>query len=324
MVAAVQVHKTGGPEVLTHGDIEVGAPGPGEIRIKQRACGINFIDTYFRTGLYPAPQMPFIPGNEAAGEVTAVGQGVTDFKVGDRVTYNITLGGYAAERLLPADRAIKLPDGISEEQAAGMMLKGMTARYLLRHVYKVEKGTTVLMHAAAGGVGLIISQWANALGATVIGTVGSKEKAELAKANGCHHVILYRDEDFAARVKEITGGKLCDVVYDGVGKDTFPGSLDCLRPRGMFATFGNASGPVPPFDPLLLQRKGSLFMTRPTLVHYTATRADLLDSANDLFDVVKSGKVKIPVNQKYPLKEAARAHRELESRQTTGTSVLIP
>ena len=324
MVAAVRVHKTGGPEVLTYEEIEVAAPGSGEIRIRQRACGINFIDTYFRTGLYPAPQMPFIPGNEAAGEVTAVGQGVTDFKVGDRVTYNITHGGYAAERLLPAERAIKLPDGISEEQAAGMMLKGMTARYLLRHVYKVEKGTTVLMHAAAGGVGLIISQWANALGATVIGTVGSKEKAELAKANGCHHVILYRDEDFAARVKEITGGKLCDVVYDGVGKDTFPGSLDCLRPRGMFATFGNASGPVPPFDPLLLQRKGSLFMTRPTLVHYTATRADLLDSANDLFEVVKSGKVKIPVNQKYPLKEAARAHRELESRQTTGVSVLIP
>jgi NADPH2:quinone reductase len=268
--------------------------------------------------------MPFIPGNEAAGEVTAVGESVTEFKVGDRVTYNITHGGYAAERLLPAERAIKLPDGISEEQAAGMMLKGMTARYLLRSVYKVDKGSTVLMHAAAGGVGLIICQWANALGATVIGTAGSKEKADLAKANGCHHVILYRDEDFVTRVKEITGGKLCDVVYDGVGKDTFPGSLDCLRPRGMFATFGNASGPVPAFDPLLLQRKGSLFMTRPTLVHYTATRADLLDSANDLFDVVKSGKVKVPVNQKYPLKEAAKAHRDLEGRHTTGMSVLVP
>jgi NADPH2:quinone reductase len=324
MVAAVRVHKTGGPEVLTYEEVDVPAPGRGEIRIKQRACGINFIDTYFRTGLYPAPQMPFIPGNEAAGEVTAVGEGVTEFKVGDRVTYNITHGGYAAERLLPAERAIKLPDGISEEKAAGMMLKGMTARYLLRSVYKVDKGSTVLMHAAAGGVGLIICQWANALGATVIGTAGSKEKAELAKANGCHHVILYRDEDFVARVKEITGGKLCDVVYDGVGKDTFPGSLDCLRPRGMFATFGNASGPVPAFDPLLLQRKGSLFMTRPTLVHYTATRADLLDSANDLFDVVKSGKVKVPVNQKYPLKEAAKAHQDLESRKTTGTSVLVP
>jgi NADPH2:quinone reductase len=323
MVAAVRVHKVGGPEVLTYDKVEVAAPGPGQIQVRQHACGVNFIDTYFRTGLYPA-ELPFIPGNEAAGDVIAVGQGVTDFKPGDRVTYNITHGGYAAERLLPADRAIKLPEGISYEQAAGMMLKGMTARYLLRLVYKVEKGSTVLMHAAAGGVGIIICQWANALGATVIGTAGSEEKAALAKANGCHHVILYREEDFVARVKEITGGKLCDVVYDGVGKDTFPGSLDCLRPRGMFATFGNASGPVPAFDPLLLQRKGSLFMTRPTLVHYTATRPDLLDCANDLFDVVKSGKVKIPVNQSYPLKDARRAHEDLESRNTTGSSILVP
>ena len=324
MVAAIRVHKVGGPEVLTFEDIEVGAPGPGQIRVKQHACGVNFIDTYYRTGLYPAPQLPFIPGNEAAGEVVALGEGVADIKVGDRVTYVVPHGCYAAERVLPAERAIKLPDGISYEQAAGMMLKGMTARYLLRRTYKVEKGTTLLMHAAAGGVGIIICQWASSLGATVIGTAGSKEKAELAKANGCHHVILYRDEDFVARVKEITGGKLCDVVYDGVGKDTFPGSLDCLRLLGMFASFGNASGPVPPFSPLLLQQKGSLFMTRPTLIHYTATRADLLDCANDLFAVVQSGAVKIPVNQKYPLKDARKAHEDLESRNTTGSSILIP
>jgi NADPH:quinone reductase len=324
MVAAIQVHKLGGPEVLTYEDIEVGHPGPGQIRLKQYACGVNFIDTYYRSGLYPAPQMPFIPGNEAAGDVVAVGEGVTDFKPGDRVTYNVTHGGYAAERLLPAERAIKLPDGISYEQAAGMMLKGMTARYLLRRTFKVERGMTVLMHAAAGGVGVIISQWASSLGATVIGTAGSKEKAELAKANGCHHVILYREEDFVARVKEITGGKLCDVVYDGVGKDTFPGSLDCLRRLGMFVSFGNASGPVPPFSPLLLQQKGSLFMTRPTLIHYTATRADLLDCANDLFAVVQSGTVKVPVNQKYPLKDARRAQEDLESRKTTGSTILIP
>jgi NADPH2:quinone reductase len=324
MVAAIRVHKVGGPEAMVFEDVEVSAPDKGEIRVKQRACGVNFIDTYFRTGLYKAPDLPFIPGNEAAGDVTAVGEGVTDLKVGDRITYNITLGGYAAERLLPADRAIKLPAGISYEAAASMMLKGMTARYLLRKTFKVEKGTTLLMHAAAGGVGLIICQWAASLGATVIGTAGSKEKAELAKANGCHHVILYRDEDFVARVKEITGGKLCDVVYDGVGKDTFPGSLDCLRPLGMFATFGNASGPVPPVSPLMLLQRGSLFMTRPSLAHYTATRADLLDCANDLFDVVQSGAVKIPVNQTYSLKDARKAHEDLESRNTTGSSILIP
>ena len=324
MVAAIRVHKLGGPEMLTYDDVEVGDPAPGQIRLKQQACGVNFIDTYFRTGLYPAPQMPFIPGNEAAGDVVAVGEGVKDFKRGDRVTYNVTHGGYAAERLLPAERAVKLPDEISYEQAAGMMLKGMTARYLLREVYKVGKDTTLLMHAAAGGVGLIICQWASSLGATVIGTAGSKEKAELAKANGCQHVILYREEDFVARVKEITAGKLCDVVYDGVGKDTFPGSLDCLRPRGMFATFGNASGPVPPFNPLLLQQKGSLFMTRPTLVHYIATRDDFLATADDLFSAVQSGAVKIPVNQKYPLKDARKAHEDLEGRNTTGSSILVP
>jgi len=324
MVAAVRVHKLGGPEVLTYEQIDIGSPGPGQIRIRQRACGINYIDTYYRSGLYPTPALPFVAGNEGAGDVVAVGEGVKDLKVGDRVTYVVTLGGYAEERLLPADRVVKLPDAISYEQAAGMMLKGMTVRYLLRRTFKVEKGTTLLLHAAAGGVGLIASQWARHLGATVIGTVGSKEKAALAKAHGCHHVILYRDEDFVARVKEITAGKLCDVVYDGVGKDTFPASLDCLHPLGMFVSFGNASGSIEAFNPSILQQKGSLFMTRPTLVHYIASREDLLTSANDLFNVVTSGAVKIPVNQTYPLKDAVKAHRDLESRKTTGSSILIP
>ncbi len=324
MVAAVRVHKLGGPEVLTYEDIEVGAPGPGQVRIRQRACGVNYIDTYFRTGLYPAPSLPFVAGNEGAGDVVAVGEGVKDLKAGDRVAYVITLGSYAAERLLPADRAVKLPDAISYEQAAGMMLKGMTASYLLRRTFEVKKGTTLLIHAAAGGVGTIVCQWANHLGATVIGTAGTKEKAALAKANGCQHVILYREENFVARVKEITAGKLCDVVYDGIGKDTFPASLDCLHPLGMFVSFGNASGPIEAFNLSILQQKGSLFTTRPTLIHYTATREDLLQRANDLFAVVTSGAVKIPVNQKYSLKDAVKAHRDLESRATTGSTILIP
>lgn len=324
MVAAIRVHKVGGPEVLAYEDIEVGPPGPGEIRIRQRACGVNYIDTYFRTGLYPAPSLPFVPGNEGAGDVVAVGEGVKDLEVGDRVTYVVTLGSYAAERLLPANRVVALPDAISYEQAAGMMLKGMTARYLLRRTFKVEKGTTLLIHAAAGGVGLIAGQWANHLGATVIGTAGSKEKAALARANGFHHTILYREENFVARVKEITSGKLCDVVYDGVGRDTFPASLDCLHPLGMFVSFGNASGPIEAFNPSILQQKGSLFMTRPTLIHYIASREDLLAAANDLFGVVSSGAVKIPVNQKYALKDVVKAHRDLESRATTGSSILIP
>jgi NADPH2:quinone reductase len=324
MVAAVRVHKPGGPEALTHEDIEIGAPGPGQVRIKQHACGVNYIDVYFRMGMYPAPSLPFVSGNEGAGEVTAVGDGVTDFKVGDRVAYVTALGGYAAERLLPAERAVKLPGAISYEQAAGMMLKGMTAQYLIRRVHKVQKGDTILVHAAAGGVGLILCQWGHHLGATVIGTVGSKDKAALAKANGAHHTILCRDEDFAARVKDITGGKLCHVVYDGVGKDTFPASLDCLRPLGMFASFGSASGPIEAFNINILAQKGSLFATRPTLNTYTATRADLLATANDLFAVVGSGAVKISINQKCPLKDAAKAHRDLESRATTGSSILIP
>src|SRR5438874_3275070 len=323
MVAAIRVHKTGGPEVLTHEDIEIGAPGPGQLRIKQHACGINYIDTYCRTGMYPAP-LRFVAGNEGAGEVTAVGEGVKDFKVGDRVAYVFTLGGYAAERLLPAERAVKLPAAISYEQAAGMMLKGMTAQYLVRRVHKVQKGETILVHAAAGGVGLILCQWGAHLGATVIGTVGSKDKAALAKANGAHHTILYRDEDFVAKVKEITGGKLCAVVYDGVGKTTFPGSLDCIQPLGMFASFGSASGPIEAFNINILAQKGSLFASRPTLNTYTAKREDLLATANDLFDVVTKGAVKIPINQRYPLKDAQKAHRDLEGRATTGSSILLP
>jgi NADPH2:quinone reductase len=325
MVAAVRVHKHGGPEVLKFEDVEVAAPGQGQIRVKQHACGINFIDTYFRSGLYPSPVgMPFVAGNEGAGEVTAVGPGVNDFKVGDRIAYVVPLGAYAAERLLPADRVVKVPNNIPYEQAAGMMLKGMTVQYLLNRTYKVVKGSIVLIHAAAGGVGLIASQWANHLGATVIGTVGSKDKAELAKKNGCHHTILYRDEDFAAKVKEITSGKLCDVVYDGIGKDTFPKSLDCIRPLGTFASFGSASGPITAFDINILQQKGSLFATRPTLNTYVAKREDLVKTAEDLFDKVGSGAVKIPINQKYPLKDAAKAHQDLESRGTTGSSILIP
>jgi NADPH2:quinone reductase len=327
MVAAVRVHKAGGPEVLTYEEIEVAAPGPGQIRIKQHACGINYIDTYFRSGLYPPPppqSLPFVSGNEGAGEVIAVGPGVTEIKIGDRVGYVSALGGYAAERLIPADRAVKLPESISYEQAAGMMLKGMTVEYLLNRTFKVRGGMNVLIHAAAGGIGLIACQWANLLGANVIGTVGSKDKAALAMANGCHHTILYREENFVAKVKEITGGKMCEVVYDGVGKDTFPASLDCIKPLGMFVSFGNASGSVEAFNINLLQAKGSLFATRPTLNTYAAKREDLLAIANDLFSVVGSGKVKIPVNQRYALKDAAQAHRDLESRATTGSSILIP
>ena len=325
MVAAVRVHKTGGPEVLTYEEIEIGAPGPGQIRVKQHACGVNFIDTYFRMGLYPSPVgLPFVAGSEGAGEVIAVEPGVTDFKVGDNVAYVVPLGCYAAERLVPAERTVKLPSNIGYEQAAAMMLKGMTAEYLLRRTFKVEKGMNVFVHAAAGGVGLILCQWANHLGANVIGTVGSKNKAALAKANGCHHPILYRDEDFAARTKEITGGKLCEVVYDGIGKTTFPASLDCLKPLGMFVSYGSASGQIDAFNINILQTKGSLFATRPTLNTYAAKRPDLLAIANDLFDVVGKGAVKVPVNQKYALRDAQKAHRDLEGRATTGSSILVP
>ena len=325
MVAAVRVHKTGGPEVLTYEQIEVGQPGPGQVKLKQHAIGVNYIDTYFRIGMYPSPVgMPFVAGNEGAGEVIAVGPNVTDLKVGDRVAYVAPLGGYSAERLLPADRAVKLPEKISYEQAAAMMLKGMTAQYLLRRTFKVEPGQTILVHAAAGGVGIILCQWAKALGVTVIGTVGNEEKAALAKANGAHHTILYRKEDFPTKVKEITGGKLCDVVYDGIGKDTFPASLDCIRPMGMFVSYGSASGAIEAFNINLLQTKGSLFATRPTLNTYAAKREDLLAIAKDTFDIVMSGKVKIAVNQKYPLKDAVKSHRDLEARETTGASILLP
>ena len=325
MVAAVRVHKAGGPEVLTYEDIPSPTPGPGQIKVKNHASGVNFIDTYFRSGMYPSPVgLPFVAGNEGAGEVTAVGPGVADIKVGDRVGNVSALGADAAERELPADRAVKLPDKISYEQAAAMMLKGMTVQYLVRRTYKVQKGDNVLIHAAAGGIGLIACQWANHLGANVIGTVGSRDKAELAKKNGAHHVILYRDEDFVAKVKEITGGKLCEVVYDGVGKATVPASLDCIKPLGIFVSFGSASGPIDAFNINILQTKGSLFATRPTLNTYVAKREDLLKTANELFDVVASGAVKIPVNQKYPLKDAQRAHRDLESRKTTGASILLP
>jgi len=325
MVAAVRVHKVGGPEVLTYEDVPVPAPGPGQVKVRNHAMGVNFIDTYFRSGMYPSPVgLPFVSGNEGAGEVTAVGSGVTDIKVGDRVGYVAGLGSYATERILPADRAVKLPDSITYEQAAAMMLKGLTVQYLLRRTYRVAKGDNVLIHAAAGGVGLIACQWANHLGANVIGTVGSREKGELAKKNGAHHVILYRDQDFVARVKEITGGKLCEVVYDGIGKATFPASLDCIKPLGMFVSYGSASGQIDAFNINILQTKGSLFATRPTLNTYAAKREDLLKMADELFQVVASGAVKIPVNQKYPLKDAQKAHRDLEGRATTGSTILVP
>ncbi|MBL26555.1 MAG: quinone oxidoreductase [Rhodospirillaceae bacterium] len=318
---AITMDETGGPEVLNWKEVDVGDPGEGQILIRHKAVGLNYIDTYFRTGLYPIPSFPFIPGLEGAGVVEAVGSGVTDIRVGDRVAYaSPPAGAYSEARLMPADRVVVVPNGISDEQAAGMMLKGMTAEYLLRRTYKVKAGDTILFHAAAGGVGLIACQWAKKLGATVIGTVGSDEKAELAKAHGCDHPIVYTREDLVARVKEITGGAGVPVVYDSVGNDTFPQSLDCLKPLGMFVSFGQSSGKIPPFDIGILAQKGSLFMTRPSLMVYTAARKDLVDSANALFDAVKSG-VKIEINNRYPLKEAAQAHRDLEGRKTTGSTI---
>jgi NADPH2:quinone reductase len=323
MAHAIRIHKNGGPEVLQWDSVDVPAPGPGQVRLKQHACGVNFIDVYQRSGLYKLP-LPFVAGSEGAGEVTAVGPGVTDFKVGDRGAYAGAVGGYADERVMPADRLVKLPDNIDYKTGAAMMLQGMTVRYLLRQTYKVGPGTTLLLHAAAGGIGLIACQWARHLGATIIGTVGSAEKAELAKANGCHHVINYKTENFVARTKELTGGQGVDVVYDSIGKDTYPGSLDCLKPLGLWVSFGNASGAITNFDLLSLSSKGSLYATRPTLVTYVAKRADLLANANDLFDVVGKGVVKINVNHTYPLKDAAQAHRDLEARKTTGSIVLVP
>lgn len=324
MAHAIRIHANGGPEVMKWEEVEVGDPGPGQIRIRTSAAGLNYIDTYHRSGLYKLP-LPLILGQEGAGSVTAVGAGVTDIKVGDRVAYaSSPLGSYSEERLMQADRCVVLPAGITDQQAAGMMLKGMTAEYLLRRTYKVQPGETILFHAAAGGVGLIFGQWAKALGATVIGTVGSEDKAKLAKAHGYDHVINYRTENFVERVKELTRGEGVPVVYDGVGKDTWDGSLDCLRPFGLMVSFGNASGAVPPFAIGTLATKGSLYLTRPTLVTYTAKRTDLVTSANALFDVVKAGKVKIETPQTYALKDAAKAHADLEARKTTGSTLLLP
>ena len=324
MTKAIRFHKTGGPEVLVYEDVEVGNPGEGQARVRHHAIGLNFIDTYHRSGLYPLP-LPSGLGLEGAGVVEAVGPGVDYLEAGDRVAYaGGPPGSYSEVRLIPAERLVKLPDAISYQTAAAMMLKGMTTQYLIRSTYPVKAGQTVLFHAAAGGVGLIACQWLKALGATVIGTVGSDAKAELAKAHGCDHTIVYTRENFVERVKEITGGAKVPVVYDSVGKDTFMGSLDCLQPRGMLAVFGNGSGPVPAFDLSLLAARGSLYVTRPTLVTYTAKRADLVAAANELFDIVLSGKVKIEVNQTLALKDARQAHIDLESRKTTGSTVLMP
>jgi NADPH2:quinone reductase len=324
MVKAIQVQEYGGPEVLSYTDVEVPPPGAGEVRVRHNAIGVNFIDTYFRTGQYQAPALPFTPGSEGAGIVVAAGEGVTDFQPGERVAYAGSLGSYAEERNIPAQFLVKIPEGVSDETAAAMMLKGLTAQYLLRRTYRVEPGFTILFHAAAGGVGLIACQWAKHLGCTVIGTVGSQEKADLARRNGCDHVILYRQEDFVARVKEITGGLGCEVVYDGVGKDTFPASLDCLKPFGMFVSFGSSSGPIDAFNLGVLAQKGSLYATRPTLFTHISRRETLDAMAADLFQVVSSGAVKIPVHHRAKLSEAADVHRALEGRQTTGATVMTP
>src|SRR3954471_9330927 len=306
MPHAIRIHDTGGPDVLKWEAVEVGEPGPGQVRLRQEAAGLNFIDVYHRTGLYPQP-LPFTPGVEGAGVVEAVGPDVTSVKVGDRVAYAGPIGGYADVRLIDADRLVKLPDAISPEQAAAAMLQGMTVHMLLRRVYPVKAGDTILIHAAAGGVGLIACQWAKALGATVIGTVGSDEKAALARAHGCDHPIVYTRDDFVAEVQRITDGRKLPVVYDSIGRETFMQSLDCLAPRGMMVSFGNASGPVDPFPPGLLAQKGALFLTRPTLFHYVAARADLEQAAGELFEMVSSGKVRVEINQRFALEDAAEA-----------------
>ena len=321
MPHAIRVHETGGPEVLKWEDVEVGEPGPGQVRLRQEAAGLNFIDVYHRTGLYPQP-LPFTPGVEGAGVVEAVGPDVTDLKTGDRVAYAGPIGGYADVRLIDAGRLVKLPGEIPSEQAAAAMLQGMTVHMLLRRVYAVKVGDTILIHAAAGGVGLIACQWAKALGATVIGTVGNDDKAELARAHGCDHPIVYTRQDFVAEVDRITDGKKLPVVYDSVGKDSFLKSLDCLAPRGMMVSFGNASGPPDPIAPGLLAQKGSLFLTRPTLFNYIATRSELEQAAGELFGMLASGKVKVEVKQRFALADAAEAHHALEGRKTSGSTVL--
>jgi len=323
MPYAIRIHETGGPEKLQWEEVQVGDPGPGEVRVRNTAIGLNYIDTYHRSGLYPL-QLPITLGSEGAGVVEAVGPKVKGLKVGDRVAYANPIGAYAEVLLRPAEKLVKIPAGIDDKVAAAIMLKGMTSWYLCRRTYKVKKGDTILVHAAAGGVGQILCQWAKHLGATVIGTVGSEEKAALAKKAGCKHVIVTSKEKFSERVKQITKGKGVPVVYDGVGKDTFMDSLDCLAPLGLMVSFGNASGPVPPFNLGVLAQKGSLFLTRPTLATYTNKREDLERAARELFAVVKSKAVKISISQTYPLREAAQAHRDLEARKTTGSTVLLP
>ncbi len=323
MTHAIRIHETGGPEVLRWDEVEVGRPGPGEARVRHTAIGLNFIDTYHRSGLYPLP-LPAVPGSEGAGVVTDVGPGVTEVTPGDRVAYAGPVGAYAEERLVAAHRLVPLPPEVDDRTAAAAMLKGMTAQYLLRRTHRVEAGETILLHSAAGGVGLLAAQWAKSLGATVIGTVSTDEKASLAREAGCEHVVVTSREDFVARVKEITGGAGVRVVYDAVGRDTFEKSLDCLSPLGLMVSYGNASGPVPPVAPLLLSQKGSLFLTRPTLMTYTARREDLLASAANLFDVLRSGAVRVRIGATFPLREAAEAHVALEARRTTGSTVLLP
>ncbi len=320
MSKAIRIHAPGGPEVLKWEDVEVGEPAPGQLRLRQEAAGLNYIDVYHRTGQYPQP-LPFTPGVEGAGVVEAVGEGVAHVAVGDRVAYGGPIGGYAQQRLIDADRVVALPDAISSEQAAGMMLQGMTAQMLLRSVFPVAKGDTILIHAAAGGVGLILCQWAAALGATVIGTVGTEEKAELARAHGCAHPIVYSRQDFVAEVLRITDGEKLPVVYDSVGRDTFLKSLDCLKQRGLMVSFGNASGAPEPMSPLVLAQKGSLYLTRPTLYHYVERRSQLEQSATELFAMVAEGKVRIEVKQRFALADAAEAHRALEARETSGSTV---
>jgi NADPH:quinone reductase len=324
MPHAIRFHQVGGPEVLQWESVEVGMPAAGEVQVEHHAIGLNFIDTYHRSGLYPVP-LPSGIGLEGAGVVSAVGEGVTDLVPGDRIAYaGGPIGAYAEVRNMPADRLVKLPHGISFDQGAAMMLQGLTAQYLLRRTYRVQPGDTILIHAAAGGVGLIVCQWAKALGATVIGTVGSDEKAALARAHGCDHPIVYTREKFAERVREITSGEGVAVVYDSIGKDTFMDSLSCLRPMGMMVLFGAASGPVPPVDLGILAKMGSLFLTRPTLFTYSAKRADLVAMADELFEVVGADRVKIEVNQRYALRDAAQAHVDLEARRTTGSTILVP
>lgn len=321
MPHAIRVHETGGPEVLKWEELDVGEPGPGQVRLRQEAAGLNFIDVYHRTGLY-RQEMPFTPGVEGAGIVEAVGPDVTSVGIGDRVAYAGPIGGYAEQRLIAADRLVKLPDGISSEDAAAMMLQGLTVEMLVKRVFPVKSGDTILVHAAAGGVGLILCQWAKALGATVIGTVGSDEKAELVRVHGCDHPIVYTRQDFVAEVDRITGGQKVPVVYDGVGRDTFMKSLDCLARRGMMVSFGNASGPVDPFPATLLAQKGSLFLTRPTLYDYVVTPEELQGAAKELFEMITRGKVKVEVKQRFALRDAAEAHRALEARRTIGSTVL--